>query len=376
MSAKDTQIKKPQEILQAMPEYHVNEFHKLLKVQSHSDNETPMVAFIASWLTKNNLSYEVDIEGNILVTKGGNANTYYPCVVAHMDTVHEITDNYKVLLNQKGGRVIATSPTGVGGDDKVGIYIAMQMLLEFDNIKVAFFTQEEAGLVGSSNVDLLWFEDVGYIIQADRWGRSDLVNNVFGEDTTSNKLRSAIDYAMRAFRFKDADGLITDSINLWENHVGVSCVNVSCGYYEHHTPKEKVDLNEMYNSLLFIRQMIIELGEGAYPSLPDKPVRANTWSVNEHYDNIYDWQDEYDNKDADIYDRQDEINEIINTVYFHSWAETIKDFQKMIYDPDISESLYELAIDEGYGGTETDFAFDVMEYEKRSNFETNERLNK
>ena len=85
--------------------------------------------------------------GNTYITKGMHAKTY-PCVVAHTDTVHDIHKDF--TLYDDNTIMFAMDMTqglqvGIGGDDKVGIYVALEMLRELDVVKVAFFRDEETG---------------------------------------------------------------------------------------------------------------------------------------------------------------------------------------------------------------------------------------
>jgi hypothetical protein len=46
------------------------------------------------------------------------------------------------------------SPTGIGGDDKCGVYICLKLLEKIDKIKCAFFVEEEIGMLTLADVDL------------------------------------------------------------------------------------------------------------------------------------------------------------------------------------------------------------------------------
>jgi putative aminopeptidase FrvX len=247
-----------------MPEKMVWDFVRLLRVQSSSDNEKRMVLYLASILKK----FEIDKYGNMLYTKG-TAETY-PCIVAHMDTVHSIIDTHNVGVFIKDGREYAQADdgkksAGVGGDDKCGLYACLHMIRKFPNIKVVFFTQEETGCQGSNKIDHSFFEDVGYIIQLDRWGRSDFISKFWGGSSISDEYKAICDPVLAKYGYSHESGLITDSMKLFDNGVGVSCVNVSCGYYQHHSDNEFIDLNEFYHSLLFTEELIVALGEKKYP---------------------------------------------------------------------------------------------------------------
>ena len=70
----------------------------LFSIQSYSKAEALMIKYIKSQLKGiKKLQYKQDNYGNILVTKGVLSNNeFYPCVVAHMDTVHNFVGNYHI----------------------------------------------------------------------------------------------------------------------------------------------------------------------------------------------------------------------------------------------------------------------------------------
>ena len=114
---------------------------EVLSVQTSSGQEEMMIEYITNFCEENVPSADVVVErNNIYITKGDAE--FFPCIVAHTDTVHDIHKTFKVYedegclfaFNVSEGRQV-----GVGGDDKVGVWIALQTLLTFDNIKVAFF---------------------------------------------------------------------------------------------------------------------------------------------------------------------------------------------------------------------------------------------
>jgi len=293
MSANNTQKKKKADVLQMMPKEIIKDFWPLLKVQSTSRNEHEMVGYIVKRLMSIGLTPSFDRHGNILVTKG--SAEYYPCIVAHMDTVHAIHDDYHIKIMQKGGResVFAYSNgkmVGTGGDDKCGVYAVMYMLERIKNIKAVFFTQEESGLIGSGSIDHAFFSNVGHIIQLDRWGRGDFIDVYGGEPTVSTEYKYIAEPVLKRYGYDSTEGLITDSINLWSSDVGVSCVNVSCGYYQHHTDKEFIDLNELYNSLLLTYDLIVALGTSRYES---KGTPMGYGSYNQKWSS-YSYRDDYD----------------------------------------------------------------------------------
>ena len=83
-------------------------------------------------------------------------------LVAHMDTVHEkpVKD---IVYTDKGNHI--SSPQGLGGDDRNGVYMIMEILREIP-CHALFVEDEEIGLVGAKKFckgfkgDL----DINYII--------------------------------------------------------------------------------------------------------------------------------------------------------------------------------------------------------------------
>ncbi len=49
-----------------------------------------MVKFICDWLTENNIPFYVDEFHNIYATKKTDEVSFFPCVISHTDTVHNI----------------------------------------------------------------------------------------------------------------------------------------------------------------------------------------------------------------------------------------------------------------------------------------------
>ena len=92
MSAINTQttVKKGNQ----MPEQMINFAKELFSVPATSTNETGISIYISQYLESKNISYEVDISGNILITKGESEN--YPCFVSHLDTVHDYSNGFNL----------------------------------------------------------------------------------------------------------------------------------------------------------------------------------------------------------------------------------------------------------------------------------------
>ena len=143
---------------------------------------------------------------------------------------------------------------GIGADDKNGIWICLKCLEDFKAVKCAFFVQEEIGCIGSGHADMSFFSDCRFVIQCDRKGNGDMVTQINGMRLCSNEFISAVD--PRRYGYKPAQGLATDVAALKRNGLEVSCVNLSCGYYEPHTDNEYTILADLCKCYRFVRHII------------------------------------------------------------------------------------------------------------------------
>tara|TARA_R100000306_G_scaffold62541_1_gene72718 strand:- start:1096 stop:2259 length:1164 start_codon:yes stop_codon:yes gene_type:complete len=237
----------------------------VLSVQTSSGQEDLMIEYIEKFVKKNVPDADIIIkDNNVYVTKG---TTYskgaYPCVVAHTDTVHKIHADFQVYENKD--IIFAFSndeykQVGVGGDDKVGVWVALEMLISCDTIKCAFFHSEEIGCIGSTDADMEWFSDVGYVFQSDRRGHTDFVNSIGGKDLFDEKFSKKISKIIKHYGYKETSGAMTDVEQLVDNGLDVCVANMSSGYYSPHSDEEIVDFYAAENCLLMIERLIEELG--------------------------------------------------------------------------------------------------------------------
>lgn len=143
----------------------------LYGISSPSGREGKMAKFIIEELKKMEIPFRQDRYGNIYAVKGNRES--YPCVVAHMDEVHRrktgsyaahlVADSMIVGYDHKRKRM-----TGIGADDKNGIWICLKCLEDCKTVKCAFFVQEEVGCIGSRHADMSFFSDCRFVIQCDR----------------------------------------------------------------------------------------------------------------------------------------------------------------------------------------------------------------
>jgi putative aminopeptidase FrvX len=233
-----------------------NLISKIFSLQAESKNAKQQNRIQREFLKlcPKNIEYYFDTYGNLYITKG--KSIFYPCYVAHVDQVHTVCDNFK--LHQEGNILFATGykaqwkskyksfqQVGVGGDDKAGIYICLQMLLNLDACKVVLFQDEEIGCIGSSYSITSFFDDCSFIGQADRRSNNDFITFTNGVETATPEFITDILPTLAMYGYKEDQGTMTDVGQLIIN--GAKCVafNASCGYYNAHTDQEYQNLREL-----------------------------------------------------------------------------------------------------------------------------------
>ena len=91
---------------------NINRLIETLSIPSFYGKEDLIREYIVNTLNEKNINNYVDEYGNIYATKGNTE--YFPCVVSHIDTVHEITE-YKIIEENYNLSAIKPdgSPTGI-----------------------------------------------------------------------------------------------------------------------------------------------------------------------------------------------------------------------------------------------------------------------
>lgn len=184
---------------------------------------------------------EVISNDGYLYAKG----THPVILIAHMDTVHKSYDKW-FLYEDKGNKI--TSPQGIGGDDRCGIYMILQIVKEI-NCSVIFCEEEEVGLVGAAKFAVDYEKEAidpinaNYIIEFDRRGHHDAVYY----DLDNLEFEQFITQSSGG-HFKTAMGSCSD-ISEIAPAIGIAAVNLSCGYYDEHQLKESVIKSEMLENI-------------------------------------------------------------------------------------------------------------------------------
>lgn len=219
----------------------VPDFIKLCKMTQVQLKEFLPRALIAAGYT------DIAVGDGFIYAKG----TIPVLLTAHMDTVHKstVSNFYEQIIE---GQHIISSPQGIGGDDRCGIYIILKIVEEY-KCSVLFCEDEEIGGVGSGkfcDTDLLYeLNSLHYLIELDRAHANDAVfyecdNPEFTE------------FIIKETGFKECYGTFSD-ISIIAPQCGIAAVNLSCGYYYAHTVKEEVVVEEMLNTIEVVKRLLL-----------------------------------------------------------------------------------------------------------------------
>lgn len=201
--------------------------------------------FLGNYMIAN--GYDDVYEGDGFIYARG---TLPVLLTAHMDTVHKelVKDYYEERVD---GKHILRSPQGIGGDDRCGIYMILE-LIKTHKCSVLFCEDEEIGGVGSDKFILTSLFDelkeMKYMIELDRANENDAV---FYDCDNPEFTKFIIDNT----DLKEAWGSFSDISNL-APAAKVAAVNISCGYYHAHTTGEEVVVEEMLHNIEVVRKLL------------------------------------------------------------------------------------------------------------------------
>lgn len=299
-----------------MEDKKLQRLKEVLAIPTYSRKEELMIAYLESVLSEKGFSYEKDKIGNILVTKG--KAEHFPLFVSHTDTVHYVNHNLKVVQLEEDGKTILTgvdsktlSPSGIGGDDKCGVFLCLEMLDTLENVKVAFFVSEEIGCVGSNasvKTNSEFFQNVGYAIQYDSPKGNSMSMTLMGKELFDKK---------SIFGEKVSPLILEHGITDWARHpytdiwpllenFGFSCLNLAAGYHRYHTDNEYVVVEEVQNAFELGLKLHEILGENFYERPTNKSNILSGLFGNKSSVEILVEEDEDDYEDEDIYFDEDE----------------------------------------------------------------------
>lgn len=157
------------------------------------------------------------------------------CLVAHLDTVHKQMPT-QFYLDPTTNSLF--SPTGIGGDDRCGVYIILELLKRGFRPSIIFCCDEEIGALGASAFAKIHttISNINWFLEFDRKGKTDVV--CYSDDNPE------LTKVFEEFGFKKSYGSFSDISKLAPAY-GLSAVNVSSGYYKPHTKDEYIKMDDL-----------------------------------------------------------------------------------------------------------------------------------
>lgn len=253
----------------------------ILSTPSYNKKEDKIRDLIISFGIKNKIPTMIDTKGNVYLIKGElNKDEKFPCVVAHMDTVHyeqisDINENKSLIIHEEKiddlTHLWATRMadgveelTGCGGDDKAGIFICLELIKNQDTIIGVFFVEEEYGCKGSEKADEQILKDIGYFIEFDaptnNWCSFSCNNVQLFDEKVFNKIKPILSDNNITNISLDP---YTDVFKL-KTKFDVACMNFFAGYYNPHSAMEFVVVEDIEKAIKVGDELIKTLGLNNY----------------------------------------------------------------------------------------------------------------
>lgn len=246
-----------------------------------------------------------DDMGNVICTTEYNG-VLFSC---HLDTVHDTDGLLDVEIDDFGivtayhtvqGAISGMSKElqekrercVLGADDAAGAYIMLKMIENNYPGTYVFHAAEEIGCLGSkaladtpyslNGYDLK--EDITHAVAFDRKGTSDFIWSQLGERMCSPECSAELISRLSALglNYRKEYGLVTDTA-MYADQVE-ECINLSVGYYDEHTSKERLDFGHvelLLATILANREMFADL-----PAVRDvsEVVDVSPWDDEDGYD--------------------------------------------------------------------------------------------
>lgn len=226
------------------------------------------------------LIVEEDTENNnFYITKSTPpTGQYYPCVVAHLDQVHYTKAWYRIFQDDdvlfamgktKDGDYVQV---GTGSDDLSGVWMLLELLISQPYLKACLFSDEEIGCVGSKKAKSDFFKDCSFVMQADRRGNSkDFIIYTNGTDVSSKEFQEGAKPYIEKYGYKTGYGSSTDVGQLVKNGIGISTVNLSCGYFKPHSDRETSSISDSFICLNLMKDMATNMTHTRWEFTPPPP---------------------------------------------------------------------------------------------------------
>jgi hypothetical protein len=312
----------------------------------------------------------------VAVPKNIPEGTKVPMLIAHTDIHPTLT--HPTAENLQYENKVFSGPTGLGADDRAGVFAISKLLQDPDTLgKFAFCfpDKEEVGCIGSRAFALsAKFKDIypkiSTFISIDRrreigggktvalYGKNNDTLNKWVSELTGRKL---------------VQGSTTDCRTLAEHSKSaVACFNLSCGYTAEHSSRETLHFDELLETLRDLNSILLDPRITAdYPF--KEVVTYRSPAVSKHYSQAYwDLEDESITLGGKIYAEED-LQTLLDVYTYYSGHTYAPKGKNNLVIPKLTPgtSLVRLATDmvpgQVYGGKV--LSYDVFEGLKGAQWE-------
>jgi hypothetical protein len=247
---------------------------------------------------------------NIPLADGKNSAT---CFMSHLDTCD--WDAEPITRFVDNGVCSTNGKTILGADDRAGVAVLLYLATRDVPGLYYLFIGEEKGCVGSSMAaERGYLEDhhgnrIERCISFDRKGTTSVVTHQCGRQTCSREFAWALSNELNAYGLAyepDSGGVFTDSREFADTVP--ECTNLSVGYYDMHSFKERQDLK----FLKYLCEVAVGIDWEGLPTVR-VPDAEDDW-FSGRYDTGYGYYDDSvyakaDYSDADAFEAMDELVE-------------------------------------------------------------------
>ena len=230
---------------------------EVLSVPSCSGKETMLREYIERFADGRGIAHQRDGKGNLYLAKG-NPDTVQTWQGAFVDQAQPID----ILERMRDGHTeLYAEGGGIGADDKLGCAIALALVDVLPVAKAVFFVEEELGMLGSRELDVDWFGDVGFCLSFDSPDRNRASRTCSGRllysDGFFGEILQPICARHGVTRFNDEP--FTDVTQVREK-TKVMCFNVGNGGRLAHSPSEYLVVEDAQSAYALGKELLEAVG--------------------------------------------------------------------------------------------------------------------
>lgn len=223
-----------------------NEYREILEAKEVT------IHHLLKYFKKNEIDY--DAHGNIFINFKKEMKKS-PVLVAHLDNVLG-DDDRKPVYSLDGKTIFCANNVGIGFDDKAGIIAIIELWKAalVKDFRIVFTAEEEVGGIGAEYLDIERINQANYIIELDRKGGNDIIQESGFTRLCSDKFAKK----WKELGFKEATGTFTDLNKFKPKIPKIEMCNLSIGYYNPHQKTEYLNIKEFENVIAKVKQFMSE----------------------------------------------------------------------------------------------------------------------